>query len=72
MKTPPRIETARVTGDLKLEIGWSTGETLPIDLADLTQPPFDASAMDGYALRAADAAEPGAILKVIGTSAALL
>ena len=42
MKTPPRIETARVTGDLKLEIGWSTGETLPIDLADLTQPPFDA------------------------------
>lgn len=31
MKTPPRNETARVTGDLKLEIGWSTGETLPID-----------------------------------------
>ena len=42
MKTPPRIETARVTGDLKLEIGWSTGETLPVDLSDLAQPPFDA------------------------------
>ena len=42
MKTPPRIDTARVTGDLKLEIGWSTGETLPVDLSDLAQPPFDA------------------------------
>jgi hypothetical protein len=41
MKTPPRIETARVTGDLKLEIGWSTGETFPIDLSDLARPPFD-------------------------------
>ena len=42
MKTPPCLETARVTGDLKLEIGWSTGETLPVDLSDLAQPPFDA------------------------------
>ena len=42
MKTPPCIETARVAGDLKLEIGWSTGETLAIDLSDLAQPPFDA------------------------------
>lgn len=25
-----------------LEIGWSTGETLPVDLSDLAQPPFDA------------------------------
>ncbi|WP_410219008.1 gephyrin-like molybdotransferase Glp [Paracoccus sp. (in: a-proteobacteria)] len=35
--------------------------------ARLTQPPFDASAMDGYAMHAADIAEP---LTVIGTSAA--
>ncbi len=33
------------------------------------QPPFDASAMDGYALRAADVAD-GAVLRVIGTSQA--
>ncbi len=38
--------------------------------ARLTQPPFDASAMDGYALRAADAAEIGSVLTVIGESAA--
>ncbi|MFT4014016.1 MAG: molybdopterin molybdotransferase MoeA [Paracoccus sp. (in: a-proteobacteria)] len=36
-------------------------------LARLTQPPFDASAMDGYALRGADLPGP---LRVIGTAAA--
>ncbi|RXK53381.1 molybdopterin molybdenumtransferase MoeA [Oleiharenicola lentus] len=35
--------------------------------ADLDSPPFDASAMDGYALRAADAPQP---LRLIGESAA--
>jgi molybdopterin molybdotransferase len=38
--------------------------------ARLTQPPFDASAMDGYALRAVDAPQIGAELSVIGTAAA--
>jgi molybdopterin molybdotransferase len=38
--------------------------------ARLTQPPFDASAMDGYALRAEDVATLGRRLKVIGESAA--
>jgi len=38
--------------------------------ARLTQPPFDASAMDGYAVRAADVAKLPAKLKVIGESAA--
>ncbi|SCX01556.1 Molybdopterin molybdenumtransferase [Agrobacterium sp. DSM 25558] len=38
--------------------------------ARLTQPPFDASAMDGYALRAADAPQIGSTLTVIGTAAA--
>lgn len=37
--------------------------------ARLTQPPFDASAMDGYALRRAEA-EPGAVLRVVGEAAA--
>jgi len=38
--------------------------------ARLTQPPFDASAMDGYAVRALDAAVAGARLSVIGEAAA--
>ena len=47
------------------------GRTLAQDLAALrTQPPFNASAMDGYALRAADLATIPARLKLIGESAA--
>ncbi len=38
--------------------------------ANLTQPPFDASAMDGYAVRAADVAATPVSLQVIGASAA--
>lgn len=38
--------------------------------ARLTQPPFDNSAMDGYAVRHADIAELGAVLKVVGISSA--
>jgi len=38
-------------------------------IARLTQPPADVSAMDGYALRAADAGQ-GASLKIIGTAPA--
>jgi molybdopterin molybdotransferase len=39
-------------------------------VAGRTQPPFANSAMDGYALRALDAKEPGARLRVVGESAA--
>jgi molybdopterin molybdotransferase len=39
-------------------------------VARLTQPPFNASAMDGYAVRAADVARLPARLKVVGVSAA--
>jgi len=47
------------------------GRVLAADVAArLTQPPFDASAMDGYALRGDDAPEPGAELRLIGTSSA--
>jgi molybdopterin molybdotransferase len=51
-------------------IALAAGRTLaePV-MARLTQPPFAASAMDGYALRAADAVA-GAELRVIGESAA--
>jgi molybdopterin molybdotransferase len=38
--------------------------------ARLTQPPFDASAMDGYAVRSADITSLPVILKVIGVAAA--
>ena len=38
-------------------------------LARLTQPPQDVSAMDGYALRAADGT-PGAVLEVVGSAPA--
>lgn len=49
----------------------ANGRVLAEDLvAGLTQPPFDASAMDGYALRTQDARETGTVLSVIGTSAA--
>ena len=49
----------------------AVGRVLSDDVAArLTQPPFDASAMDGYALQASDIAELGAELKVIGESAA--
>jgi molybdopterin molybdotransferase len=52
-------------------IGEAHGRVLAEDLAaTLTQPPFDASAMDGYAVRAADVATLPATLAVIGEAAA--
>lgn len=48
----------------------AAGRVLAQDaVARRDQPPFDASAMDGYALRAAEA-RPGALFDVIGESAA--
>lgn len=47
------------------------GRVLAAPLSALrTQPPFDASAMDGYAVRAADVAAASTRLEVIGESAA--
>lgn len=47
------------------------GRVLAEELAArLTQPPFDNSAMDGYAVRHADVAEAGAVLAVAGVSSA--
>ncbi|MGG7539256.1 molybdopterin molybdotransferase MoeA [Rhizobium sp. 12,4] len=54
-----------------LPLAEAEGRVLAADLtARLTQPPFNASAMDGYALRREDAPEPGAVLRVIGVSSA--
>src|SRR5690606_19620647 len=47
--------------------GRILAEPLP---ARRTQPPFPASAMDGYAVRAADLAQAPAILQLIGTAPA--
>ncbi len=54
-----------------IAIEAARGRILAADLAaTLTQPPFDASAMDGYAVRAVDVATLPAALNVIGESAA--
>jgi molybdopterin molybdotransferase len=55
----------------RLELSACAGRTLAADVSALRdQPPFPASAMDGYAIRAADVAAIPATLQVIGTSAA--
>ncbi|MCB1520609.1 MAG: molybdopterin molybdotransferase MoeA [Hyphomicrobiaceae bacterium] len=49
----------------------AAGRVLAAEVAALmTQPPFDASAMDGYAVRRADVAQLPVTLRVIGESAA--
>jgi molybdopterin molybdotransferase len=68
---------ARVTHGLeplgaeRVALDSANGRVLAEDLAALlTQPPFDASAMDGYAARAEDVAVLPATLRLIGISAA--
>lgn len=58
-------------GTEALPVALAAGRTLAEDVAALrTQPPFRASAMDGYAIRSADVARPPTRLTVVGTSAA--
>ena len=58
-------------GPETVELFDAAGRVLAEDLpARLTQPPFAASAMDGYAVRAADVATLPSSLTVIGESAA--
>jgi molybdopterin molybdotransferase len=66
------LEGARPVEDVEtVPLADASGRVLAADLlARLTQPPFNASAMDGYALKAADAAALGAELSVIGSAAA--
>jgi molybdopterin molybdotransferase len=60
---PPAVQTVSIYN--------AEDRVLARDLeARLTQPPFAASAMDGYALRGADLGEPGTRLTLIGTSSA--
>jgi molybdopterin molybdotransferase len=62
---------APITDIVDVPLGEADGRVLAADLAArLTQPPFDASAMDGYAVRAEDASTVGTELSVIGTASA--
>lgn len=55
----------------RVPLASCAGRTLAEDVAaERDQPPFPASAMDGYAVRAADIASIPATLRVIGVSAA--
>ncbi len=65
------LEGARPCRSEIVPLAMASGRVLANDLKALrTQPPFNASAMDGYALRAGDVANAPAILRIIGTSAA--
>ena len=58
-------------GEERVALDEALGRVLARDLTALrTQPPFPNSAMDGYALRAADAASASASLRVVGEAAA--
>lgn len=49
------IQSARIIADLKIEIVWSTDETLAVDLHGCLRPPFDAlNAPDVFAKMAVD------------------
>ena len=62
---------ARPVDAEEVPIAACAGRTLARDLAALrTQPPFAASAMDGYAVRAADAAAAPVTLALVGASVA--
>jgi len=58
-------------GDEAVALAQARGRVLAGDLKALRQqPPFPASAMDGYAVRQSDAASPGKSLRLIGESVA--
>ena len=65
------LVTARILGAEYLPLTQCLGRITAKDIqAKRNQPPFDASAMDGYAVRFEDFATLPATLKLIGTSAA--
>ena len=65
------LDGAVATGPVPLRLEDAAHRTLAEDLrATLTQPPFNASAMDGYAVRHADIARLPATLPLLGESRA--
>jgi molybdopterin molybdotransferase len=63
----PQTETVDVANDPSAALGRILAEDI---LADRNYPPFNRSIRDGFAVRAADAATPGARLRVVGESRA--
>src|SRR5687768_4293608 len=62
------LEPLRPLGAELVALSEALGRVLAEDVvARRTQPPFHASAMDGYAVRAADVARVPATLKVVGS-----
>jgi molybdopterin molybdotransferase len=58
-------------GQEQVSLAAATGRVLASDVAaNRTQPPFDVSAMDGYAVRAQDVATLPTTLKIVGAVAA--
>lgn len=79
MTAPISVEEARVAiaaalsplPEERVPLAVAAGRTLSRALvAGRAQPPFDASAMDGYAVRLADVADAGARLRIVGEAAA--
>src|SRR5580693_8348873 len=64
---PPETETVEFTHDPSQALGRIVAENVA---ADRNYPPFNRSTRDGFDLRAADAAHPGAKLRLIGESRA--
>jgi len=65
------LTRARVLDTETVPLTALAGRVLAADVVShLTQPPFDASAMDGYAVRSSDVATLPATLNLIGESAA--
>lgn len=65
------LDGAEPKGTEMMPISQLRGRILAKDLVSKrTHPPFNASAMDGYAVKFNDAAEIGATLRVVGESAA--
>ncbi|MHA1165828.1 MAG: molybdopterin molybdotransferase MoeA, partial [Alphaproteobacteria bacterium] len=77
----PMLSVEEALNRVLAGLGLAKSETVPLEdghgrvlaegvAARITQPPFDASAMDGYAVRARDLAEIPCDLSVIGDAAA--
>jgi molybdopterin molybdotransferase len=66
-KCPLKMETIEFAQDPSKALGRILAENI---VSDRNYPPFDRSIRDGFAIRAADAAQPGARLKLIGESRA--
>ncbi|MGE5267932.1 MAG: gephyrin-like molybdotransferase Glp, partial [Deltaproteobacteria bacterium] len=65
------LESVSPTDSQRVSLSEAAHRVLAEDVrATLTQPPFDASAMDGYAVRAADVAHLPATLNLIGEARA--